>query len=286
MRLLTFNKQGIPSIGLRKGDEIIDLAIAAPHLPKDMPGVLGVLEQVKPLLNQKLPEAAVIPLETVGFLPPVINPQKILCTGLNYRDHAIEGGKPIPDYPVFFARFSHTLVGHQQPLIRPQASNKFDYEGELAVIIGKTSRHLTKSNALGAVAGYSIFHDGSLRDFQARTPQWMLGKNFDSTGGFGPEIVTTDELPEGANGLQLVTKLNGEILQNGNTGDCIFDVATLLTTLTEVMTLRPGDVIITGTPAGVGFARNPKRFMKAGEVCEISIEGIGVLRNPIVDEIL
>lgn len=284
MRLLTFNKNGIPTIGLRNGEEIIDLSIAAPQLPKDMPGVLAVLDGVKPLLAAKLPSEAIIPLSQINYLPPVPNPQKILCTGLNYRDHAAEGGKPIPETPVFFSRFSHTLTGHNQPLIRPKASEKFDYEGELAVIIGKKSRHLTKDNALDAVAGYSIFCDGSLRDFQVRSSQWTLGKNFDATGGFGPEIVTTDELPKGAEGLQLVTKINGETLQNGNTGDCIFDVATLLVALAEVMTLVPGDVIITGTSAGVGFARNPRKWMKPGDVCEISIEGIGTLVNPVVDE--
>lgn len=284
MRLLTFNKNGVPTIGLRRGNEVIDLSIAAPHLPYTMPALLHVLDEVAPILSTKLPTDALLPLEAIDFLPPVPYPQKILCVGLNYRDHAAEGGKPVPDYPVFFSRFSHTLVGHNHALIRPKASDKFDYEGELAVIIGKKAHHLTKENALEAVAGYSIFHDGSIRDFQVRTPQWTLGKNFDATGGFGPEIVTRDELPEGAHGLSLVTKLNNEVLQNGNTADCVFDVATLLVTLTEVMTLVPGDVIITGTPAGVGFARNPRKFMKAGDVCEITIEGIGTLRNTVTDE--
>ncbi len=282
MHLLTFNKHGTPTIGIRQGDTIIDLSIAKPDAPKDMCALLAA--GVDALKGLQAPKEAIIMAESVDYLPPVTKPEKILCVGLNYRDHAAEGNMPIPDYPVFFARFAHTLVGHKQPIIRPKASEKLDYEGELAIIIGKKARHVSKDKALSVVAGYSIFHDATLRDYQVKTPQWTVGKNFDSTGGFGPHIVTADELPEGGHGLRIKTRLNGETMQDSTTAEFIFDTATIISTLSEVMTLQPGDVIITGTPAGVGFARKPPRWMKAGDICEIDIEGIGTLTNPIRDE--
>ena len=287
MHLLTFSKQGKPTVGVRKGDVVIDLSVAVPEFKKEMSAILAAGKEAIEYLENVLPSAkdeAVLDPETLTYLPPVTNPQKILCVGLNYADHAAEGKKEIPSHPVFFARFNNTLVAHKQPLIRPRVSEKFDFEGELAIIIGKKAKHLTRDNALDCVAGYSIFHDGSVRDYQVRTPQWTLGKNFDGSGGFGPVIVTADALPQGAKGLQLTTVLSGEVMQKGNTKDFIFDVPTVLQALTETMTLVPGDVIITGTPAGVGFARKPPRYMKAGDVCDITIEGIGTLSNPVVDE--
>lgn len=287
MHLLTFDKNGKPTVGIRQGNDIIDLSVAVPEFKQDMISILAGGKDALDYLKTVLPSAkseAVLNPETITYLPPVPNPQKILCVGLNYADHAAEGRKEVPTSPVFFSRFNHTLVAHKQPLLCPRVSEKFDFEGELAVVIGKKAKHLTKENALSCVAGYSIFHDGSVRDYQVRTPQWTLGKNFDQTGGFGPEIVTADELPPGAKGLRLTTVLSGETMQNGNTEDFIFDVPVLLQALTETMTLQPGDVIITGTPAGVGFARKPPRFMKAGDVCEITIEGIGTLVNPVRDE--
>ena len=168
--------------------------------------------------------------------------------------------------------------------MRPRASEKLDYEGELVAVIGKGGRHIPRAAALSHVCGYSIFNDGSIRDFQLRTPQWTVGKNFDNTGPFGPVFVSADELPPGAHGLKIETRLNGRVMQSATTADLIFDVATLVALISEAMTLEPGDLIITGTPAGVGAARKPPVFMKADDICEVEIEGIGILRNPIVDE--
>lgn len=219
-----------------------------------------------------------------AFLPPLRHPGKILCVGLNYVDHAAESGFKVPAYPTVFARFSSSLVGDNQPLVRPLASTQLDYEGELAVIIGRRGRHITPARALDHVLGYSVFNDGSVRDFQHRTGQWTVGKNFDGTGAFGPSLVTADELPPGGAGLALHTRLNGAVMQSASTDDMVFSVASLISILSEAMTLEPGDVIVSGTPAGVGAARTPPVFMKAGDVCEVEIEGVGTLRNRVVDE--
>jgi acylpyruvate hydrolase len=189
-----------------------------------------------------------------------------------------------PDYPTLFARFSSSLIAHGEPIVRPRISDNLDYEGELLAVIGKGGRCIPRAAALSHVCGYSIFNDGSIRDFQLRTPQWTVGKNFDNTGPFGPVFVSADELPPGAHGLKIETRLNGRMMQSATTADLIFDVATLVALISEAMTLEPGDLIITGTPAGVGAARKPPVFMRAGDVCEVEIEGIGILRNPIADE--
>jgi 2-keto-4-pentenoate hydratase/2-oxohepta-3-ene-1,7-dioic acid hydratase in catechol pathway len=219
------------------------------------------------------------------YLPPIANPPKIICVGMNYKDHAQENKLESQEHPTFFVRFASSLIGHEQPIIRPRVSEQLDYEGELAAIIGKPGRHIPKERALEHVAGYSIFNDASVRDYQMRGKQWTLGKNFDATGPFGPEFVTADELPPGAKGLRLATRLNGVTVQSANTDELIFDVATLISTLSEAATLETGDVIVTGTPGGIGFFRTPKLFMKHGDVCEIEIEGIGKVRNRIQDEL-
>jgi len=175
-------------------------------------------------------------------------------------------------------------VAHNEPIIRPKASTRLDYEAELAVIIGSRARHLTKDTALACVAGYACYNDGSVRDYQRKTNQWTIGKNFDATGGFGPWLVTPDELPAGAAGLRIQSRLNGKVMQDANTKDFLFDVIESLCIITECLTLEPGDVIITGTPAGVGYARTPPVWMAPGDLCEIDIEGVGVLSNPIADE--
>lgn len=213
------------------------------------------------------------------------DPGKILCVGLNYVDHAIEiDPKRLPEHPVFFGRLASTLIGHDAPLLRPRVSRQLDYEGEMAAVIGLGGRHIPPEAALAHVAGYALFNEGSVRDYQFRSSQWFLGKNFDGTGAFGPELCTTDELPPGAKGLRLTTSVNGEIVQETCTSDMLFDVARLVATLSEAMTLAPGDVLVTGTPSGVGFARTPPYFLKPGDVCEIELEGYGVLRNPVADE--
>jgi len=220
----------------------------------------------------------------LAFLPPVTRPSKIVCLGLNYRDHAEEAGLGIPDFPVLFARFPSTLMGHGAPIILPKVSEQLDWEAELVVVLGKGGKAISEADALGHVAGYSAFNDASIRDYQLRTPQWTAGKNFDDTGAFGPWLVTPDELPAGAAGLKIECRVNGNVMQSSNTGNLIFNVAQTISLLSGFMTLEAGDVLVMGTPGGVGVARNPQVWMKAGDVCEVEIEGIGVLRNPIVAE--
>ena len=225
-----------------------------------------------------------VDLAGVAVLPPLESPGKIICVGLNYVDHATESGMKVPEFPALFARFPSSLIGHGEPLLRPAESVKLDYEGELVAVIGKAGRRIAKADALDHVAGYSIFNDGSVRDFQLQTSQWTMGKNFDGTGAFGPVYVTADELPPGARGLRLQTRLNGEVMQSASTDDLMFDVASLVSLISIGITLLPGDIIVTGTPSGVGAARKPPVFMKAGDICEIEIDRIGVLRNRIVDD--
>ena len=225
-----------------------------------------------------------LPRAGLKFLPPIANPAKAFAIGLNYTDHAAESNFAPPKFPVVFQRYRSSWVAHDEALVRPHVSTQFDYEAELVAVIGKPGRYIAKDKALEHVAGYSLFNDGSIRDYQLRTNQWTLGKNFDNSGSFGPEFVTADELPPGAKGLRLQCRLNGQVLQDANTKDMIFDVATLVSVCSEAMALEAGDIIITGTPSGVGMARKPPVWMKAGDVCEVEVERIGVLRNRIVDE--
>ncbi len=285
MRLVTFDKGGRPTPGVRKDDAVVDLSIAAPDLPGDWPAMFAAdaLQRVAEAVAGAGPEA-LVPADDVRLLVPIPRPPKILCIGLNYRSHAEETGMAIPDYPIVFTRYPTSLTAHDTPLLRPAASDNFDFEAELVAVIGTAGRHIPKARALDHVVGYSICNEGSVRDFQFKSSQWAMGKNFDRSGSFGPEIVTADELPPGAAGLRIHCRLNGETLQDSDIDDLIFDVATLVSELSEVMTLEPGDMIVTGTPPGVGFVRKPPLFMKAGDVCEIEIEGIGTLRNSVIDE--
>lgn len=289
MRLFSYLDQGLSKIGVLKNadaKEFIDLSQAAPALPTDlgaliaMPGGLAAAQQAA----AKATASVVKPMAGVRFLPLVPRPGKIVCLGLNYADHAKEGGHARPEYPSFFLRGATSMIGHNEPIIRPRASTKLDYEAELAVVIGKRVRHLTPANALDCVAGYSCFNDGSIRDYQRKTNQWTIGKNFDGSGPFGPWLVTPDELPPGAAGLRIQSRLNGKVMQDSNTALFLWNVVEALCIITECMTLEPGDVIITGTPAGVGYARTPPVWMAPGDICEIDIEGIGILSNPIADE--
>jgi 2-keto-4-pentenoate hydratase/2-oxohepta-3-ene-1,7-dioic acid hydratase in catechol pathway len=285
MRLVTLDRGGRAVPGVRKDDSLVDLSVAAPELPGDWPAIFaaGALGRVAEAVAGAGPEAQV-PASDTCLLVPIPRPPKILCIGLNYRSHAIETGMAIPDYPIVFTRYPTSLTAHDTPLLCPAASDNFDFEAELVAVIGTAGRHIPKARALDHVAGYSICNEGSVRDFQFKSSQWLMGKNFDRSGSFGPEIVTADELPPGAAGLRIQCRLNGETLQDSDIDDLIFDVATLVSELSEVMTLEPGDIIITGTPPGVGFVRKPPLFMKAGDVCEIESEGIGILRNSVVDE--
>ncbi|SFQ45515.1 fumarylacetoacetate hydrolase family protein [Actinomadura madurae] len=235
-------------------------------------------------LGKTLDGAPELALPDVRLLPPVVRPGKILCIGLNYHEHSAESGFEAPSYPAVFARFANSLVAHGEPLVRPDASDLLDYECELAAVIGKGGRHIGEDEALDHVAGYSAFNDGSVRDFQIKSQQWTMGKTFDGTGAFGPELVTRDELPPGCAGLRIRTLLNGETMQEADTKDMIFGVAALVSLLSEAMTLDPGDVIVTGTPGGVGALRDPQVWLKPGDECTIEIEQIGSLTNPIVQE--
>lgn len=230
---------------------------------------------------QTMLAAPVVELAGVRLLPPLGNPGKIICVGLNYIDHSAESGFEQPEYPTLFSRFTTTLIAHGEPLRYPTLSDTFDYEGELAVIIGKGGKSIERAEALAHVLGYSVFNDASVREYQFKSPQWMMGKNFDGTGAFGPWFVTADALPAGARGLRLETRLNGETVQSANTQDMVFDVESLIVTISEVMTLEAGDVIVAGTPAGIGHAREPRLYMRPGDLCEVEIEGIGLLSNRV-----
>ena len=286
MRLVNFKRGRDSAIGVRSAAGLVDLSVAAPDLPRDMIGLLtaGKGAMAKAARAARRPPEKAIVKGRLSYLPPIANPGKIICVGLNYSDHAAEAKLTPPDYPVLFMRTPASLVGHRQALIRPKASKHFDYEAELVVVIGKAGRRIPKARALDHVAGYTIANEGSIRDYQMRTSQWTIGKNFDASGSIGPELVTPDELPKGAKGLKIETRLNGKVLQSSTTASMIFDVATLIKEASTIFTLEPGDIFITGTPAGVGFVRKPPIFMKPGDTCEIEIGGIGVLSNPIKAE--
>jgi 2-keto-4-pentenoate hydratase/2-oxohepta-3-ene-1,7-dioic acid hydratase in catechol pathway len=283
MHIVNIVRGGKPTLAARRDGQLVDLSIADRSLPKDLLSLLqagpGAVNKAKAAAKKAGARAVV--KGAVRYLPPIPAPPKIICIGLNYIDHAAESPYEMPKFPTIFLRVGTTLVAHNQPLIRPKVSEQFDYEGEMVVVIGRKGRHLPLEKALSIVAGYSIFNEGSVRDWQFKSPQWDIGKNFDASGGFGPDFVTADELPAGASGLRLQTRLNGQVVQNANTRDMAFDVKTLISNISDAMTLLPGDIIVSGTPSGVGFARKPPLWMKPGDVCEVEIEGIGTLSNPI-----
>ncbi|WP_130803114.1 fumarylacetoacetate hydrolase family protein [Acinetobacter ihumii] len=284
MRFLSYMQAGKKGLAIRVGDQLKGLSEAEENY-------LGSLEQLLQQGSDALTHAAevlkqgsTIDLNYVELLPPLSQPPKIICVGLNYADHTKESPYEQPDYPTLFSRFNSSLIANGQPIKRPLCSEQLDYEGELVAIIGKRGRHISKADALDYVAGYSIFNDASIRDYQFKAPQWTVGKNFDDTGAFGPEFVTADELPAGAKGLLLTTRLNGKIVQQANTNDMLFDIETLISTISEAMTLEPGDLIVSGTPAGVGLGHKPPLWMKEGDICEVEIEQIGILHSPIRNE--
>jgi len=249
--------------------------------------LLHLLQQGADVLlsaGRRVADAPAVAEGAVRYLPVLPNPGKIICVGLNYAGHSRESGFKQPDHPTLFARSNSSLIGHRTPIVRPLASDTLDYEGEIAAIIGTGGRYIPQSGALAHVAGYALFNDASVREYQHRTPQWTLGKNFDGTGAFGSFFVTADELPGGLRGLRLETRLNGNVVQSASTDDLVFDVATLVSVISEAITLSPGDVIVTGTPSGVGHAREPRLYMHQGDICEVSVEGLGLLSNPILDE--
>lgn len=282
MRFITFKTASGQAVAVRRGDDIVALDLEG--LPHDLPGLVAGGWEVLQQAYGRAPRGRLLNPVELEFLPPIPAPPKIICVGLNYLDHAAEASIEPPQYPAFFSRYATSLIGHRQPLVRPRVSEQFDFEGELVAIVGRRGRCIPRELALEFVAGYSVFQDASVRDYQFKSSQWTPGKNFDASGGFGPELVTAEELPEGARGLMLRTRLNGNVVQSASTADMIFDVSTLISLASEVMTLEPGDVLVTGTPAGVGFARKPPLFMQAGDICQVEVEGIGTLVNPVIDE--
>jgi 2-keto-4-pentenoate hydratase/2-oxohepta-3-ene-1,7-dioic acid hydratase in catechol pathway len=286
MGIIRFEKKGTAALGVRFGQEVVDLTEAAPQLPTDL---AELLQQGGDAAVQRAFAAAEaakkrIPYEELKLLPLAMKSVKTICLGLNYRDHAAETQGQVPTDPLVFFRSASSFVGHGSPLVLPKVSRMLDWEAELVAFIGKRARHVSEADALDCIAGYSCFNDGSVRDYQMKTAQWTLGKNFDATGGFGPEFVPAGQLPAGAKGLKIECRVNGKVMQSANTADMIFDVARTVHLMSECMTLEPGDLLVMGTPAGVGLARQPQVFLKAGDVCEVEIEKIGLLRNPIVCE--
>ncbi len=265
---------------VQQGDDLIDLGLAPSG--DDPAAWLALL--AGGASAAALAGGARLDASSVQWLTPVPRPGKVICLGLNYAAHAAEGGNAAPEYPAFFMRGATSLIAHEAPLVRPRVSDKLDFEAELAVVVGQRARHLTEANALQAVAGYACFNDGTLRDYQRRTPQWTIGKNFDGTGAFGPWLVPAADLPPGASGLKIESRLNGRVMQSDNTSHMVVSVAHALVLLSEVLTLEPGDVIAMGTPAGVGYARKPPVWMQPGDRIEIEIDGVGLLSNPIAQE--
>ena len=282
MKLMMFAHGGKARLGVVQGDEVV--AVAGPGLPDDLAGVIAGGEAALAAVEAAAASGERLKVADVTQELPLAHPGKFICVGLNYALHAKEGGHDIPTYPSFFPRYATSLVPAGGNVIRPKSSGTLDYECELAFIIGKGGRHISEADALGHVFGYTLFNDVSVREYQRKTSQWTPGKNFDGTGPFGPVVVTPDELPPGASGLRITTRVNGETMQDSNTEDMIFTVANIIATLSEFMTLEPGDVVATGTPSGVAHARKPPAWMKAGDVVEVEVEKIGVLRNPVVDE--
>lgn len=286
MRIVTYRSSTSPNggIALRMGKDLVAVDPSRVQLPETVEGILELGQAAIEALGKLVGRGKLLDEDRIDFLPTLRRPGKVICVGLNYADHVAESPYPTPTYPTVFPRYATSLVGHKAPIIRPQCSEQLDYEGELIAVVGKRGRHIPKEKALEWIAGYACFNEASIRDYQFKTPQWAVGKNFDDTGAFGPELVTSDELPAGASGLKIETRLNGQTVQSSNTKYLLFDVATIISTLSEAFTFEPGDLIATGTPEGVGLFRKPPLFMKHGDLVEVEIEGIGVLKNPVRDE--
>jgi 2-keto-4-pentenoate hydratase/2-oxohepta-3-ene-1,7-dioic acid hydratase in catechol pathway len=285
MRLVSFDTPEGPNWGVLRDGAVVPSEALGAEVPRSLMALLAD-EAGWPALVAGLParadQATAMPLSEVKLLPCVPRPGKIICLGVNYIDHAKEGGNTIGDYPSIFLRCATSLLAHGAPLRMPKVSDKLDFEAELAVVIGRTTRFVSQEEALKSVFAYACFNDATLRDYQRKTAQWTIGKNFDNTGAFGPCMVTPDELPAGCSGVRIESRLNGQVMQSANTGDMAFGVARTIALLSESLTLEPGDVVVMGTPGGVGYARTPPVWMKAGDRIEIEIEGIGILVNEVV----
>jgi 2-keto-4-pentenoate hydratase/2-oxohepta-3-ene-1,7-dioic acid hydratase in catechol pathway len=282
MRLISFERDGRPGVGVAVDGGIVDASARLGERYSSLRDILAAnaLGALRPLANER----ADLPLDAIRFCPVIADPAaKILCVGVNYMPHIREMGREPPEYPVVFVRFVSSLVGHGEPLVRPLASTHYDFEGELAVVIGRRARRVRREDALDHVAGYSCFNDGSVRDFQRHGLQWTPGKNFPRSGSFGPWLVTADEQPDPSR-FRLRTLLNGQVVQDESVGALCFDVPRLIEYCSSWTELEPGDVIVTGTPGGVGAGRTPPLWMKAGDTVEVEISGIGALRNSVRDE--
>ena len=287
MRLVTFESNGMARAGgLRTGSrgvlEVVDLQAHEPSLPGSIKEILEAGPAIWETVERAIAAEHCTPLDQVKLLAPVLDPQKIICVGLNYADHAAETGAKAGDEPVIFCKFPTTLRGPEAPIELPPESNEVDYEAELVVVIGARAHRVSRADALDHVAGFACGHDVSARDWQKNKPgkQWLLGKSFDSFAPLGPWIATRDEVADPGQ-LEIEMKLNGQVMQSSNTRQLIFPIDYLVSYLSHVCTLLPGDLIYTGTPSGVGVARTPPVFLKAGDVCEVSITGLGTLRNPV-----
>ena len=279
MKLASFSHGGVTSFGIVADGGVID---AGARLNGRFASLAEALAQPEVLAQQagQSPDHA---LADVRLLPPIPQPGRIVCIGLNYRSHITETGRDMPQYPMLFPRYPDSLVGGGQPMLRPHASDDYDYEGELAFVIGKPGRHIPAEQAMAHVAGYACFNDGSIRDFQRHTTQFLPGKNFTASGAFGPWLVTPDEVGD-IDAQTIQTRLNGETVQNARLDDLLFGVPALIAYMSAIWTLQPGDVVATGTTGGVGLYREPKLWMKPGDRVEVEISGIGVLDNPIAQE--
>lgn len=284
MRFLVGTVGDVQSVFAVEDHQATNLTSVAPEIGHDLSAIAAnpeLIERAKEALEAGQP----IPVSDITPALPIAVPGKFICLGLNYVEHIKEGGYDIPDYPALFMRGHNSLMPAGAPMVRPACSEKLDYEAELLLIVGKGGRHIPEDKALDHVFGYTVFNDGSVRDYQRKTHQWTPGKNFDNTGAVGPVVVTPDDLPEGASGLKIESRVGDEILQSSNTSNMIWGVARTIAIISEYTTLHPGDHIALGTPPGVGHAKKPNpRWLRPGETIEIEIEGIGICASPVIDE--
>ena len=282
MKLVSFSRNGQAGYGAVVGEQVVDLGAALGSRFSDLKALLAAdaVGEAAVVVAERQPDFALSELE---LLPVIPNPGKIWCCGLNYGEHVKETNREVTEQPTFFLRVADSQVGHEQAMVRPQESEQFDYEAEIAVVIGRPGRRIAEADAGQYVAGYACYNDGSVRDWQRHTSQWVPGKNFWRTGGFGPWMVTADEIPFGTL-MTLTARLNGQELQRATTDMMIHSIARQIAYVSTIAPLEPGDVIVTGTPGGVGARRNPPVWMKAGDVVEIEVDRVGVLRNPVADE--
>ncbi|QDG75977.1 fumarylacetoacetate hydrolase family protein [Labrenzia sp. PHM005] len=283
MRFIVGTGPAGPGVYLNEGEQAWNLTALDNAVGHDLMGLIAGAADAAALAARKDGVAA---CDAAAITPalPVTKPGKIICLGLNYVDHIKEGGYDVPTYPALFMRSTTSMIPAGAPMVRPSCSEQLDYEAELMVIIGKGGRHISEADALDHVFGYTLFNDGSVREYQRKTHQWTPGKNFDGTGPIGPVVVTPDELPAGAEGLKIESRVGSEILQSATTSDMLWSVARTISTVSEYTTLEPGDYLAMGTPPGVGHAKTPQRWLRPGEIVEVEIEGIGICANPIVAE--